>query len=221
MGGAAIGRGGMPAPAGGRPDRIESLPIGRLDGDATFRLRPEGEVAGLARALARMGQLVPVDVRPCGAGFQLVTGFRRVAALRLLHRERVLARVHEGLADAAALTLALAEGLVRRPLLPREIDALRAGLQARGVYGSAAREAIEGALGETALLAEPARPDADVTSRDLAARLARASRDLAALYDDWDEVDPAVREQIRVHLRYGHDLLPFLDEREAAASSQE
>jgi len=107
------------------------------DADA-FRLRPEGDVTLLAASIGRLGQLTPVELRPWpGAGsdgprWQVVAGFRRLAALRLLLRDRVLARLHGPLGDDDAWGLALAQGLVSEPLAARELEALRAHLERSG-----------------------------------------------------------------------------------------
>ncbi len=99
--------------------------------DVTFRLRAEGDVSALAASLGRIGQLVPVELRPLpGAGtdgprYQLVAGFRRVEALRCLLRERVLARVHPELDDEDAWAIALCEALLHEPLDGEALLALR------------------------------------------------------------------------------------------------
>jgi ParB family transcriptional regulator, chromosome partitioning protein len=191
---------------------LETLPLTQIEEDATFRLRPEGDVAGLAQSIARSGQLVPVEVRLRGPGrWQLVTGFRRIAALKLLRRDRVLARLHDDLGDAGALDLALVDDLAHRTLSREELEAVRETLMARSWYGAAAQETVERALGEAPPPPEPEELDLDVFSRDLVARLAELSGDLASVFDAWADVEPAVQEQIRAQLRYNRDLLPFLE----------
>lgn len=201
---------------------VEILPLSQIEGDEIFRLRPEGDVAGLAQSIARDGQLVPVEVRLLGPGrWQLVTGFRRVAALKLLRRDRVSARLHDALSDEQALSLALADDLARRDLGEDELHELRERLQGRGWYGPSAQEAIERALGELPPPPEPEELDLDVFSRDVAARLTELSQDLATIYDAWPDVEPELREQIRAQLRYARDLLPFLAESDSASPDDE
>jgi hypothetical protein len=107
--------------------------------DATFRLRDEGDVAALAGSIGRLGQLVPVELRqvPDAADgtprYQVVAGFRRIAALRMLFRERVLARVHLRLGDEDAWGLALGQALLTEPLDRGALAVLRERLQASGV----------------------------------------------------------------------------------------
>ncbi len=116
--------------------------------DATFRLRPEGDAALLAASMGRLGQLTPVELRPLpGAGgegprYQLVAGFRRLAGLRLLLRDRVLARVHQSLGDEDAWGLALVNALVGEPLGEAELAALKERL-AQGSLAPWAAELIE------------------------------------------------------------------------------
>ncbi|HET9552824.1 MAG TPA: ParB N-terminal domain-containing protein [Anaeromyxobacteraceae bacterium] len=114
---------------------VELVPLAAISPDATFRLREPGDVSPLAGSIARLGQLGPVELRPLpGAGdgpvrFQLVAGFRRVAAVRLLARGRVLARVHQRLDDEDAWALALSQALLGEPLAAAELEALRARLR--------------------------------------------------------------------------------------------
>ena len=152
------------------------VPLSALSDDATFRLRDEGDVAPLAGSIGRLGQLVPIELRPLPdflrqaqdgrpAGpadgplpvrYQLVAGFRRVAALRMLMRERVLARVHARLDEDDAWALALAPAALTEPLLASELGALRervAALPAR----QWADEALEAAIARAPV--EPAQRD--------------------------------------------------------------
>lgn len=118
---------------------VEFVALAEIDDDATFRLRDEGDIGPLAASIGRLGQLVPIELRrlPGDAGggrrWQVVAGFRRLAAVRLLARERVLARVHETLADDDAWSLALAQALVAEPLLASELAALGDRLAAERV----------------------------------------------------------------------------------------
>jgi hypothetical protein len=113
---------------------VEFVPLAAISADATFRLREPGDVAALAGSIARLGQLAPVELRPlAGAGdgparFQVVAGFRRLAAVRLLSRGRVLARVHARLDDDDAWSVALTQALLGEPLAAPELEALRARL---------------------------------------------------------------------------------------------
>jgi hypothetical protein len=117
---------------------VEFVALADIAGDETFRLRPDGDVSALATSLGRLGQLAPVELRPWpgassdGPRWQVVSGFRRLAAVRLLARERVLARLHGALGDEDAWGVALGEALLREPLGAAELEALRERLRALG-----------------------------------------------------------------------------------------
>jgi hypothetical protein len=117
---------------------VEFVPLADLSDDATFRLRDEGDVSALAASLGRLGQLVPIELRPLpgaapeGPRWQVVAGFRRLAAARMLSRDRVLARVHATLGDEDAWALALGDALLGEPLLASELEGLRARLEESG-----------------------------------------------------------------------------------------
>ncbi len=114
---------------------VAFVPVSAIADDATFRLRDEGDVGVLAASIGRLGQLAPVELRPAPGGdggeeprYQVVAGFRRLAALRMLMRERVLARVHDRLDDEDAWAIALPQALVTEPLDAASLEALRARL---------------------------------------------------------------------------------------------
>ncbi len=126
----------MPTPATGA---VEWVRLEEIWDDTTFRLRDSGDVSDLATSMGRLGQLAPVELRlrpgvdgegPC---WQVVAGFRRVEALRLLRRDRVMARLHERLEDEDAWALALSHALLSEPLTMTELEALRERLEVAGV----------------------------------------------------------------------------------------
>ena len=127
---------------------MEHVPLDEVSLDATFRLREPGDVSELATAIGRLGQLTPVDLRPLpavdgeGRRYQVVAGFRRMEALRLLQRERVLARVHPSLPDGEAWALALAGPLFTRPWSPSDLEAVAGQVRARLPWAVAAPRAV-------------------------------------------------------------------------------
>ncbi len=211
---------------------VEFVPLEAIAADAPFRLRPEGDVAALAASIARLGQLVPVELRALpGAGdgpprWQVVAGHRRLAAVRLLARQRVLARVHARLDDDDAWALALAPALLGEPLAAPELEALRARLP--GLRSAAwAEELLDEALVRAPVEPEvrerflaflqggpPDAPAAEVTAeelaRDVAARLWEVNVDLAQVLDAWPDVPAAARALLEAQLRYVAEIHPLL-----------
>src|SRR5690606_25240704 len=95
-------------------------------------------------SLARLGQLFPVDLRLRPPDrFQVITGFRRVAALQLLKRERIFARVHTNLTDEEAAMLALADAIEHRDVAREELESARERLGSRGLLTPVVKEALD------------------------------------------------------------------------------
>jgi ParB family transcriptional regulator, chromosome partitioning protein len=216
------------------------LPLAALDEDVTFRLREEGDVAALASSIGRLGQLAPIEVRPFPAPpgaadrYQIVGGFRRVAALRLLVRERVLARVHARLDDEDAWSLALAEPLLAEPLLSSELEALR-----RMLAGAApvrwAEELVDAALvrapvdplqrerfleflreGEArraVAVDEPLEMTPEELAEDLGRRMWEVNQDLSVAAESWAELPADGRRTILEQARWVAALLAHLETR--------
>ncbi|HWV37799.1 MAG TPA: ParB/RepB/Spo0J family partition protein [Vulgatibacter sp.] len=111
---------------------LSYVPLADVAADATFRLRHPGDVSSLARSIAQVGQLFPVDVRETEAGLQPLAGFRRLEALRILQRSRVLVRNHGPIPDAAAATLAAAAAIDSRALELEDLRELRDRYEAMG-----------------------------------------------------------------------------------------
>jgi ParB-like chromosome segregation protein Spo0J len=155
---------------------VEFVPLAAISADAAFRLREPGDVSALAGSIARLGQLAPVELRPLpGAGdgpvrFQVVAGFRRLAAVRLLARGRVLARVHARLDEEDAWSLALTQALLGAPLSAGELGALRARL-AEARLAPWAEELLDAAL------AAPAPQDDGGAAEDAATSAAEVADD--------------------------------------------
>lgn len=209
--------------------------------DETFRLRPEGDVSVLAASIGRLGQLEPVELRALpgatgGPRFQAVAGFRRLAALRLLLRDRALARIHQALADEDAWAIALVLGLTGEPLAEAELTALRERLAATGV-APWALELVEEARARAPLPPEqrerfyeylsgtppltPATEDpgieevsAEDFARELALGMAELNRDLATAYGAWKDLPEEGRRLLLVQARYVAELLPYLEDAE-------
>ena len=112
---------------------LSYVPLADVAADDTFRLRHAGDVSSLARSIAQVGQLFPVDVRETEGGkVQILAGFRRLEALRMLQRNRVLVRNHGPLSDDAAATVAAADAIDNRSLGLEDLRELRDRYQAMG-----------------------------------------------------------------------------------------
>lgn len=196
------------------------IPLERLDEDDRFLLRDPLEledVSALATDLARLGQLFPIDVRLRPPDrFQVITGFRRVAALRFLQRERVLARLHADLSDADAQLMALASAIHSRSVTGEALAAVKERLAAAGELNPVARDMLEKALAaESALAPEQVEEevDADELAGDVTVRLGECNQDLSLLADVFDELDDARKDELLRQLKYSAELVAFLESR--------
>lgn len=160
------------------------VPLADVVADTTFRLRHPGDVSSLARSIAQVGQLFPVEVRETEGGLQALTGFRRLEALRLLQRNRVLVRNHGPLADDVAAVVAVADAIDNRALGLEDLRELHDRYVAMGWGTPALLELVSRSIekeGErledlTAKLRGEAPPDRTIADEDAAA-------------DDEDETD--------------------------------
>jgi ParB family transcriptional regulator, chromosome partitioning protein len=222
---------------------VEFVPFAAIVDDVTFRLREEGDVSALAASIGRLGQLAPVELRalpdaaPEAPRYQVVAGFRRLAALRMLFRERVLARIHEHLEDDDAWALTLGEALLTAPLAPAELEAVRVRLAETGVAPWADELAEDALFRETppegeaeaepqseteseaeARLAEEEPEEQEQTVEmtpeelgdELAARLYEVNQDLALAFESWKDLPPQSRRLVLEQARYVVELFPHL-----------
>lgn len=193
------------------------IAIDRIDEDGTFRVRPEGDISLLATDIARLGQLFPVDIRLKPPDrFQIITGFRRVAALRFLQRDRVLARLHTDLADEDALLMALVSAIHARPVAREELEQVKARLEGEGRLSPAIRSMLDKALSPDDDLAPESvdgeqEVDADELATDVTLRLGEINQDLSLLADAFDSLDRAKQDELLQQLRYSSDLVAFLE----------
>ncbi|HEX8435746.1 ParB N-terminal domain-containing protein [Archangium sp.] len=191
------------------------IPLERIDEDATFQIRPVGELSALATDLARLGQLYPVDVRfKPPDRFQVISGFRRVAALRFLKRDRVLARLHTDLSDEDALLMALASAIHSSPVSREDLEAKRAQLETEGRLTPITRDMLEKALATDDSLASETvdeEVDADELAAEATQRLVDINQDLALLADVFADLDETRKQELLTQLRYSSDLVAWLE----------
>lgn len=234
-----------PSPSAPRPDERPKrhhvapalITLERVIDDPQFQLRDAGDVSNLAMDIARLGQLFPVDLRLRPPDkFQVITGFRRVAALRFLQRDKVLARLHTDLSDDDALLMALAEAIHAAPVTKETLQKLRDRLEAEGKLQPAAREMLARALSPDDGLApenyeeEGEKPapsssasaseeeagaeeevDADELASDVTVRLSDVNQDLSLLADVFADLDKERQDKLLEQLRYSSDLVAYLE----------
>jgi hypothetical protein len=210
---------------------VQHVPLEEIAPDQTFRLRETGDVSELAVAIGRLGQLSPVELRPLprpdgeGKRFQVVSGFRRVEALRLLQRDRVLARVHNRLPDEDAWALALSGPAFGQPWSPADLDSVAAKVRVHVPWAEPALAAARRRAGEKS--ASPARssgsaspppvarprPAADPAAftHELAVRAYELNGEVAAAYESWGSLPPEGRKRVLEQLRYLVRILPLLE----------
>lgn len=201
-----------------RAGALALLELAKVDADETMKLRDEGDIDSLATSLAKLGQLFPVELRRMpGDRFQVLTGFRRIAALRLLKRERVLARVHTNLPDEDALRLALSDLLEGRGTTPEELVRLRDWLEAQGRLSGRVKETLERAIAppDDALGPETVEPpeeevDLEELTQDVVGRIAAVNQDLVLIAELWSALEPSLRQTLLEQLGYSAQLVAFL-----------
>jgi len=196
----------------------EQILLERVDVDDTFRVRPEEEledVSALAMDIARLGQLFPIDVRQKGPDrYQVITGFRRVAALRFLQREKVLARLHVELSDEDATLMALAAAIHGLQVDAEALATARAWLEEAGRLSPTVRDMLEKALAKGDELAPESveeEVDADELAADVTVRLGEINQDLSLLADVFSELDDERKQTLLTQLRYSAELVAFLE----------
>ena len=218
---------------------VEFVSLADVAGDETFRLREPGDVSDLATSIGRLGQLAPVELRLLpgaaegGPRWQVGAGFRRLEALRLLQRDRVLARLHDSLPDEDAWALASVHALLTEPLGALDLESVCERLRAAGVawaddlvddaqtrapVAPELREkfhqflrqprAVPGEAGEGDQTVEMS-PDEVV--EDILRRLYELNLDLAAAWEAWADLPREGRRQIVEQARYLFDLFPFME----------
>jgi len=208
-----------------RPPQVEErlVSLELVDEDDSFQLRAAGDVGRLAMDLARLGQAFPVDLRlrPGTDRYQLVSGFRRVAALRFLHRTSVLARVHAQLSDEDALLVALAGILHAAAPTIEELGDIEARLGQEGRLSAAAKDMLERAratdddLAPESVGGDEEEIDADELAAALTARMGELNQDLALLAPVFDALEPGQRAELLQQLRYAAELVAYFDQEES------
>jgi ParB family transcriptional regulator, chromosome partitioning protein len=196
------------------------IPLDRISQDARFQIRGAEaleDVSDLAMDMARLGQLFPIDLRliPAGSGdsgFQIISGFRRVAALRFLRREKVLARLHTDLTERDALLMALASAIHNKSVSRAELQARFLGTESE--LPPAAQDMLRRALSDDLELSPEGMEeevDADELASDVTTRLVQLNQDLSLLADVFSDLQGDRASELLNQLRYSAQLVTFLE----------
>lgn len=158
--------------------------------------RPLRDVARLAANIKRFGQLQPITVTPEGERLRLVTGFRRLAALRHAGLTHAVVRVVPHLDAEAAAALHVAENCLVTGVSPNAVKHLAARLGDAPGFDRVLPQVLaddEGTVEDAFLedLAEDARH-----------HLAEGASFVATLRPHWAELDAAQRQAIEQLLAY-------------------
>jgi ParB family chromosome partitioning protein len=96
----------------------QSLPLESLQfEDTVYRITTSDAIDKLKDSIATLGVLDPPIVRQMAGGYQIVAGFRRIDACRLLGRSDTRVRVlPKGTDDSTCVRLAIADNSLQRPL---------------------------------------------------------------------------------------------------------
>jgi ParB family chromosome partitioning protein len=98
------------------------VPVRSIVENEKFKIRLESKrIDSLARDIKVRGQLTPLFVRPSDSGgFELISGYRRLEALKRNKADKVQVRNFPNLSDEKAMELAVAENIQREDLTPLE-----------------------------------------------------------------------------------------------------
>jgi ParB/RepB/Spo0J family partition protein len=116
---------------------FESTLIGidLIDESNVLRLRhpPYPGIPALAEDIQRSGQSTPLFVRPTGERYELISGYRRLAALKLISAPTAWCRIYRDLSDSEAYLRAISENEARDSLSDLERAEICARLQRDGM----------------------------------------------------------------------------------------
>jgi ParB/RepB/Spo0J family partition protein len=89
----------------------KQIAIELLDESDRLRLRlpPYRGIPELAESLKAKGQLAPLYVRPKGTRFELISGYRRLTALKQISAAAAFCRIFRGISDQRAYDIAITE----------------------------------------------------------------------------------------------------------------
>ena len=113
--------------------KYAEIDIKDLIEDSEFALRENLKVDDLVESIRKDGQLIPIVVRPQNGKYALISGFRRIGALKKLGRKKVQAKVLFGVSDTEARRISLLENLERHSLSGWELVSAAARFREKGM----------------------------------------------------------------------------------------
>lgn len=123
-------------------DQYAEIEIADIIKDREFRYRSNLDIDDLVESIRKDGQLVPIVVRRRDDKFQLLSGFRRLTALRKLGCKKVQAKILSGISDMKARRLSLLENLERNSLSAWDQVATAAKFRKQGMTNFEVSEAF-------------------------------------------------------------------------------
>ncbi|UCD84858.1 MAG: ParB N-terminal domain-containing protein [Deltaproteobacteria bacterium] len=114
---------------------VEEVPIFQIYlEDDTFQIREPVRLEGLTGSIEAAGQQNPVILRrKSDEKWQILTGFRRIRALRDLKKEVIKACLFDELSDEEAVKLGILDNLYREELSKEEIERYQEKLREKGI----------------------------------------------------------------------------------------
>lgn len=214
---------------------VEPIPLREIDlDDELLRTRPAKDLSLLQESISLQGQLSPVVLRNNEAtgGWQIVSGFRRIEAIKGLGQSIVQARLYDAMDDVQALRLAILENFFSGDLSGEDLDAYAAHLGEKGMLSAPASEVIDWAREKVARVAKVSQGSGlseeggDAISfthlegdpnlplpgqiRLTFTHLSEAAQGLERIFLNWSDVTASDRRVLAAECKYIHDIYPFL-----------
>lgn len=101
--------------------KVIDLPVSSITDLESFRNRQQIRVDDLVESIRSIGQQNPIVVRRVKDSYQLISGFRRLTAVKQLGLPTVRAQVYDNLDTRKAYEISVAENLERHSLTPLDI----------------------------------------------------------------------------------------------------
>lgn len=102
-------------------NKIFELPLSQIKNDPYFKNRHHIEADDLIKSIKSVGQQNPIIVKCVGNEYQVISGFRRLTAIKHLRLPTVKAIVYEKIDNKAAHAISIAENMARESLSQLDI----------------------------------------------------------------------------------------------------